>query len=174
MSKETKIQWTDFTINFWRGCQKVDADCRFCYFYRDMERYGKDGKDFVLISESTIKSKIRAAKQLANSRMASLDTTPVRIFLSSWTDVFLEQADPHRHLIWDVIRQNPDITFQILTKRPERIADHLPADWGTGWENVWLGTSVGSPKGMGRAISLSDPKIKAKLKFLSIEPLPIS
>lgn len=165
----TKIQWTDFTINFWRGCQKVDADCRFCYFYRDMARYGKDGKDFVLISKSTIKSKIIAAKQLANSRMANLDTTPVKIFLSSWTDVFLEQADPYRHIMWDVIRDNPNIIFQILTKRPERIFDHLPTDWGDGWDNVWLGTSIGSNEGMKRLYPLIETP--AKVRFVSFEPL---
>lgn len=169
MDNQTKIQWTDFTINFWRGCLKVDADCKFCYFYRDMERYGKDGQEFMPISKSTIKKKLKAARRLVDDRIFSGDDTPVKIFLSSWTDVFLEHADPYRHVIWDAIRANPDITFQILTKRPERIKDHLPADWGDGWDNVWLGTSIGSNKGMDRIYPLVETP--AKTRFVSFEPL---
>lgn len=54
------------------------------------------------------------------------------------SDTFLEEADPWRDEMWDIIRQRPDVIFWLLTKRPERIADHLPDDWGDGWENVML------------------------------------
>ena len=39
-------------------------------------------------------------------------------------------------------RTRPNLVFQVLTKRPERIKEHLPADWGEGYPNVWLGASV--------------------------------
>jgi protein gp37 len=52
------------------------------------------------------------------------------------SDFFLAQADPWREEAWDVMRQRPDVRFFLLTKRPERMAQCLPDDWGEGWENV--------------------------------------
>ena len=54
------------------------------------------------------------------------------------SDFFIEEADPWRDEAWDIIRARPNVRFFILTKRPERIAACLPADWGAGWENVIL------------------------------------
>lgn len=54
------------------------------------------------------------------------------------TDFFVEEADPWRDEAWGVIRKHPDVVFRILTKRARRIRDHLPADWGDGYENVML------------------------------------
>jgi protein gp37 len=56
-----------------------------------------------------------------------------------------------------------------LTKRPERINQHLPEDWGDGWDNVWIGTSVGSSYGIHRIHDLL--KVKTKIRFISFEPL---
>jgi hypothetical protein len=42
MGTDTGIQWTDHTWNPWHGCTKVSAGCKFCYMYRDKERYGQD------------------------------------------------------------------------------------------------------------------------------------
>jgi protein gp37 len=58
--------------------------------------------------------------------------------------------------------------FQVLTKRPERIADNLPSDWGQGWPNVWLGTSIEDMRVAGRADYLR--KIPAAVRFVSYEP----
>ena len=43
MGNNTGISWTDHTVNFWSGCTKVSEGCKFCYMYRDKERYGLDG-----------------------------------------------------------------------------------------------------------------------------------
>jgi len=59
--------------------------------------------------------------------------------------------------------------WQILTKRPERIIQCLPGDWGDGWDNVWLGVSVESQQYLHRAHTLA--KIPAKTRFISAEPL---
>lgn len=91
------------------------------------------------------------------------------VFTASLTDIFHPAIDSYRNEIWDIIRQCPEFTFQILTKRPERITEHLPADWGEGWDNVWLGTSVGSNAGLQRIVDLH--MVKSKTKFLSIEPM---
>ena len=54
------------------------------------------------------------------------------------SDFFLEDADPWRDEAWDVMRMRRDVVFYLLTKRPQRVADCLPADWGDGWENVFF------------------------------------
>ncbi len=63
----------------------------------------------------------------------------LRVCMTS--DFFLAEADPWREEAWDIIRQRPDVKFFLLTKRPERVADHLPRDWDEGWENVMLNVS---------------------------------
>ena len=83
--------------------------------------------------------------------------------------MFHKDIDSFRDEMWDIIRKCPHLTFQILTKRPERILKHLPKDWGSGWDNVWLGTTVGLQKNMQRAWDLL--KVPSKKYFLSIEPL---
>lgn len=155
MSKDSKIQWTDHTWNIARGCTKVDEDCKFCYMYRDANRYGYDAKT------------VQRTKTVFRFPLTVKE--PSRIFVSSLTDVFHPEIDSFREEMWDIIRKCPQHTFQILTKRPERIADHLPADWGNGWDNVWLGTSVGSYKGTERIDELL--LIPSKTRFLSLEPL---
>lgn len=155
MGKETGISWTDATWNIAIGCSKVDEDCKFCYMYRDAERYGYDAKS------------VRKTKTVFDLPLKIKE--PSKIFTSSLTDVFHPDIDSYRSEMWDIIRKCPHHTFQILTKRPERIIEHLPDDWGEGWDNVWLGTSIGSAKGYSRYFSLI--KVPAKVRFLSLEPL---
>lgn len=58
----------------------------------------------------------------------------IRVCMSS--DFFLEQADEWRDEAWEIMRQRPDVKFFLLTKRPQRVADCLPKNWGDGWDNV--------------------------------------
>jgi protein gp37 len=95
---------------------------------------------------------------------------PSKIFTSSLTDFFHEEIDSYRHEAWDIIRKCPQHTFQILTKRPERIIKNLPPYWDEIRGRVWLGTSIGSQKSIYRLLDLIDP-IQAGVKFLSLEPL---
>lgn len=154
--ENSKIQWTDHTWNIAVGCKKVDGDCKFCYMYRGSlngTRY--DPKE------------IRQTKGVFKLPLKIKD--PSKIFTSSLTDVFLEEVDPFRNQMWDIIRQCPHHTFQILTKRPERIRECLPPDWGEGWDNVWIGTSIGSNDSIIRIAYLAT--VPAKVRFLSLEPL---
>jgi protein gp37 len=91
---------------------------------------------------------------------------PSKIFTCSLTDFFHPAIDSYRSEAWDIIGKCPQHTFQILTKRPERIADNLPQKY---LDNVWVGTSVGHQG----AITMVDELIKVpvSIKFLSIEPL---
>lgn len=163
MAENSNIEWTDNTWNVARGCTKVDGDCKFCYMYRDSfdgKRYNprqiiktKTVFDFPLKCKDK-KSKVWSGRPL--------------IFTSSLTDFFHESCDEFRPQAWDIIRQCPHLIFQILTKRPERIMQCVPSDWGDGWDNVWLGTSVGSDKGKQRIDDLLN--CKSKTFFASIEP----
>lgn len=155
MAEISKIQWTDATWNIARGCTKVDEDCKFCYMYREGERYKYDAK------------KVIRTKSVFNLPLKLKE--PSKIFTSSLTDVFHEDCDSFREEMWEIIRKCPHHTYQILTKRPERIKEHLPADWGNGWDNVWLGTSVGSQNGINRIYKLLE--IPTKIRFVSFEPL---
>jgi len=156
MAQTSKIQWTDATWNIARGCTKVDEDCKYCYMYRESlggTRYEP--------------KEVTRTKTVFNMPLKLKE--PSKIFTSSLTDFFHEDIDDYRNEAWDIIRKCPHHTFQILTKRPERVADSLPADWGEGWPNVWLGTSVGSPGGMVRIHHLL--KLPAHIRFVSFEPL---
>lgn len=92
---------------------------------------------------------------------------PTLIFTCSWSDFFIEEADAWRADAWEVIRATPQHTYQILTKRPERMAQNLPDKWP--WSNVWLGVSIENPRFYWRASLLR--AVPAYLRFLSLEPL---
>lgn len=157
MSEKSKIQWTDATWNIARGCTKVDEDCKYCYMYR--ESYAATRYD---------PYKIVRTKTVFNLPLKIKE--PSKIFTCSLTDFFHEGIDSYRNEAWEIIRKCPQHTFQILTKRPERIIDHLPEYWDEIRDRVWLGTSVGSQKGFSRVLDLISP-IQPGIKFLSIEPL---
>lgn len=156
MGYRSKIEWTGDTWNPWRGCLKVSTGCKYCYMYRDRKRYGEDP------------SKVVRSKTTFYDPIKGRYPGPL-VFTCSLSDWFIEQADPWRPEAWDIVRRTPHLTYQILTKRPERIADHLPRDWGTGWHNVWLGVSVETQAYTGRMDVLRD--IPAALRFVSAEPL---
>lgn len=167
MSKTTNIQWCDATWNISRGCNKVDADCKNCYMYRD------SFNDTRYIPNKVTKTKtvFNLPLKYPNTKSQCWDGKPL-IFTSSLTDFFIKDIDPYRHEAWDIIRQCPHLVFLILTKRPERIPQCLPDDWGEkGWDNVWFGTSVGSENSMERIIDLIKIKDSCKGIFLSLEPL---
>lgn len=164
MSKETKIQWTDATWNIARGCTKVDEDCKYCYMYRESLEGTRYSPREVVRTKTVFDLPLKYKK----TKSESWDGPPL-IFTSSLTDWAHESIDSYRNEMWDIIRKRPDLTFQLLTKRPERLPFVLPEDWGFGWDNVWLGTSIGSQESIQRAWELL--KVHSKCYFLSLEPL---
>ena len=60
------------------------------------------------------------------------------IYLCMTSDFFIEEADPWREEIWEMVRERRDLSFTIITKRIERFSVGLPSDWGAGWEHVTL------------------------------------
>lgn len=169
MSENSKIEWTDHTFNIAWGCIKATAGCDNCYADTLSNRYGFDvwgpGKGRRTFGASYW------AQPLKWDREARKRGVRRRVFCSSMTDVFLNDAtiDAEREKLWPLIRSTPDLDWQLLTKHPERIKPNLPADWGDGYPNVWLGVSVESDETAWRAAMLQ--KIPATVHFLSVEPM---
>lgn len=157
MGEYSKIQWTDATWNIARGCTKVDEDCKFCYMYRDSMGNTRYDPLQVIRTKTVFNMPLKLER-------------PSKIFTCSLTDFFHEAIDGYRNEAWDIIRKCPQHIFQILTKRPERIIDHLPTYWDAIRDRVWLGTSIGNQKGIQRLHDLISP-IQPGIKFLSLEPL---
>lgn len=151
----TAISWTEETWNPWMGCTKVSEGCDHCYMFREQRQYGNDPE---LVRRSKTKFKFPLGLK-----------EPSLIFACSWSDWFHVDADPWRDEAWEIIRLTPQHTYQILTKRPGRILRHLPADWGDGYPNVWLGTSVETNEYLSRVHVLR--AVPAALRFISAEPL---
>lgn len=169
MSAETLIAWTDSTWNPWMGCTKVSAGCANCYAETlTRNRMGKSLWGPNATRQVTTADYWR--KPLKWNREAAKAGTIHKVFCASLCDVFEDHpiANETRPKLWDLVRVTPNLAWQILTKRPERILENLPADWHDGYPNVWLGTSVEDMRVAHRADALRD--IPAVVRFISYEP----
>lgn len=164
MGEKSSISWTENTWNCWQGCTKVSPGCAHCYMFRDKIKYGQNPEVVVRSSPATFNKPLLWQKQVAKNNKRLL------VFTCSWSDFFHADADAWRDEAWAIIKQTPNLVYQILTKRPERILGHLPADWGDGYPNVWLGTSVENQHFADIRIPLL-LKVPAIVHFLSCEPL---
>jgi protein gp37 len=123
--------------------------------YRDKKRYGQDPTLVVRSHPATFNNPRRVKE-------------PTLIFTCSWSDFFIEEADQWRPEAWEIIRATPQHTYQILTKRPERMDVNLPPGWP--FPNVWLGVSVENQKMADRRIPIL-LQTPAVVRFISAEPL---
>lgn len=168
MGFNSNIEWTTHTFNPWWGCTKVSDGCKFCYAEALSNRYGHKvwgpGKPRRLMSDNHWQEPL---KWNADAQQQGLR---YRVFCASMADVFDERA-PLGQLdrLWELIRRTPHLDWQLLTKRPERIEANLPNDWGVGYDNVWLGTSVEDERVLNRIEYLV--AMPAVVHFLSLEPL---
>ena len=171
MAKNSTIEWTDNTFNPWIGCSKVSEGCENCY-----AEAGDNFRHWTPMGWGPGKPRHRTSAEnwkepLKWNRVAAAAGIRTRVFCASLADVFDQEVDPSwRADLWDLIRQCPNLDWQILTKRPEFIASCLPSKWGTGWPNVWLGTSVENQ----RWTDIRIPhliSVPAVVHFLSVEPL---
>ena len=168
MSQETIIAWTDHTFNPWMGCEKVSAGCAHCYAETltknrmGLNLWGHDGKR--QITKQPWKNVVKW------NRDANAAGVRRKVFCASLCDVFEdhETANATRPALWNIIRECEYLDWQLLTKRPERIAENLPHDWNGGWNHVWLGTSIEDMRVAKRADFLRH--IPAAVRFISYEP----
>lgn len=171
MGETTGISWTDHTWNTAVGCRKVDPLCKNCYAETLVENRMR--RDFSVVT--------RTAPATFNAPLKWAKESPgTKVFANSISDFFIEEQDAWRAEAWDIIKRTPELTYQILTKRAERIKENLPTiSTGEGtnyydpswpWPNVWLGASAGTQLGVDKRVPelLAVP---AKVHFLSCEPL---
>ena len=152
---KTKISWCDYTWNPITGCSEISEGCQNCYAKALSKRFGWAWGD-----------PVRHGDRLKEPRKLK---KPAKIFVCSMSDLFHEKI----HNEWinqviDVIEKNPQHTFIILTKRPERMKRYfcgvqLP-------ENAWLGVTVENQKRADERIPIL-MEIPAKVRFVSCEPL---
>ena len=115
--------------NLWHGCHKKSEGCQHCYVFRRDAEFEKDSN--VMTKTSSFNLPIRRDRS-GNWKVPS-GTLMWTCFTS---DFFIEEADQWREDAWLMIHRRSDLHFFMITKRPERILQCLPEDWGDGYENV--------------------------------------
>jgi protein gp37 len=171
---DTSIEWTDATWNPVAGCTVLTAGCTNCYAMRMAARLDAMGAEKYkgLTRKSGGKSvwtgKIRLdEKSLDAPRSWS---KPRKVFVNSMSDLFHDDV-PIEFIrrVWNVMQETPRHTYQILTKRPERMAKVLIGDGFSVLPNVWLGTSIEDGRVLGRLDAIK--AVPAAVRFVSLEPL---
>ncbi len=121
--------------NPWHGCHKTSPGCQNCYMYRRDESVGKDPSVVCRTASFDLPAKRKrdGSYKLAGGR---------EVFTCGTSDFFIEEADEWRDDAWRLIRERPDISFLIITKRIHRLRVGLPRDWGEGYANVRIGCTV--------------------------------
>jgi protein gp37 len=202
MGQDTAISWTDATWNPLRGCTKVSDGCKFCYAMGVAARFNKPGQPYeglarMVGGQPQWTNRIRLLPDKLDEPIRW--QKPRRIFVNSMSDLFHPDV-PVEYIarVFAAMALAPQHTFQVLTKRPERMeevlsdrtfykrvldaADHefratrpklgnVPISDPTlyGLPNVWLGTSIESNEQERRAYYLR--YVPAAVRFLSCEPL---
>jgi protein gp37 len=161
MPNKSKIEWTEMTWNPVTGCTKISQGCKHCYAERMAKRLTAMG-----------------AERYRNGFSVTLHPDlvdiprgwrlPRVVFVNSMSDLFHDDIPlAYIQRVFATMRDCPRHTFQVLTKRSERLAElapHLP--WP---ENVWMGVSVEDARVLHRVADLQS--VQAKVRFLSLEPL---
>jgi len=161
MALKSKIEWTENTWNPVTGCTKLSEGCENCYAHKMALRLQKMGNEkygngfTVTLHEYCLNDPLSWKK-------------PSRVFVNSMSDLFHEDI-PLEFIrrVFDVMNHAPQHTFQILTKRANRLAE-LCAQL-TWTPNIWQGVTVENSRNISRIEYLRS--VPAQIKFISFEPL---
>jgi protein gp37 len=161
MAHASAIEWTESTWNPVTGCTKVSPGCRHCYAERMAKRLHAMG-------QPNYQHRFRVSM---HERMLDLPLgwrKPQAVFVNSMSDLFHEDVpDAFIRLVFDVMRRASWHTFQVLTKRAERLDSLAGAlEWPP---NVWMGVSVEARDYLDRLDRLR--RTPARVRFVSFEPL---
>lgn len=159
---KSSIEWTEMTWNPTTGCTKISAGCKFCYAEIMTRRLRAMGQEKYKYGFEIIKTHKEALKL-----PSTLKTSKV-VFVNSMSDLFHEDVPlDFIKQVFQVMNDNPQHVFQVLTKRAGRLFElHKEIKWT---HNIWMGVSVENEKVIDRIAFLK--KTSAKVKFLSLEPL---
>ena len=161
MAQASSIEWTNATWNPVTGCTKISPGCKHCYAERMARRLRAMGQPRyrdgfkVTLQPDVVQQPLRWRR-------------PRMIFVNSMSDLFHKSVpDAFIAQCFDVMETASQHTFQVLTKRPERVARMVRSlPWP---KNVWMGTSIENADYLGRIDSLT--RVPATVRFLSLEPL---
>jgi len=189
MADKTGIEWTDATWNPIRGCTRVSEGCRHCYAEIQAARIirmdrgrgvpeGQGSYDGTISKDNRWNGQIKIAENVIDQPLRW--QKPRKIFVNSMSDLFHESVpDEAISQIFSVMQRSPQHTFQILTKRPDRMlawfqrhGDNSELGWLTHnpLPNVWLGVSIEDQAAANTRIPLL-LEIPAAVRWLSCEPL---
>lgn len=160
---KTKIQWTEMTWNPITGCTKISDGCQNCYAARMAKRLKAMGNPrYINEFEVTVhKDLLEVPLDIKQPKM---------IFVNSMSDLFHKDVpDDIIIKVFEIMNKAHWHTFQVLTKRPERVLEMDQAGLLKWSPNIWMGTTVENDKYVDRIDKLCETK--ANIKFLSCEPL---
>jgi protein gp37 len=161
VATKTNIEWTEMTWNPVTGCSKISPGCKHCYAERMAKR-------LTAMGAHRYRNGFEVTLQPDTLPLPLTWRAPKLIFVNSMSDLF------HPEVPADYIRQVFEVmakahwhTFQVLTKRADRLAELAPVlTWP---KNVWMGVSVETSKYVPRIRLLA--RVPAAVRFLSLEPL---
>ncbi len=163
MTTQSSIEWTESTWNPVVGCTKLSAGCKHCYaevMARRLQAIGVPGYENGFNKVNILPNRLQ--EPLKRSK-------PTVYFVNSMSDLFHTKVpDAFIDSVFETILATPHHTYQILTKRAERIADYFCSREVP--PNAWLGVSVENRRhGLPRIDFLR--QVPALIRFLSVEPL---
>jgi len=171
---ETSIEWTDATWNPVAGCTILTAGCTNCYAMRMAARLEAMGQEKYKGLTRKTGGRAKWTGKISLD-WKSLDvparwSKPRMIFVNSMSDLFHSDV-PAEFIaaVWKTMESTPQHTYQILTKRPDRMAEILQREAFKKLPNVWLGTSVEDGRVLHRLDELR--QVPAAVRFVSFEPL---
>lgn len=178
MAENSKIEWTDHTVNLWWGCAKVHTGCKNCYAETLSNRWGND-----IWGENKQRKLVKSAfTDLAKyQKQAENENKLAKVFVGSMMDIFEEPKEvinsggqftsALRDRLFLEISEGKysNLIFLFLTKRPENIVYLIPYQWINNTpKNVWFGTSVSNQETVKYSERLR--LVSSSNLFLSIEP----
>jgi len=161
MARKTTIEWTEMTWNPVTGCTKVSPGCKHCYAETMAKR-------LVAMGSPRYRDGFKLTLHEDLIDLPRRWRSPRTIFVNSMSDLFHEDV-PADYIarVFQTMAECSQHTFQILTKRAERLLEVSPLlDWAP---NIWMGVSVENQEYTSRIPYLQ--QVPAHVRFLSIEPM---
>ncbi|HTX41816.1 MAG TPA: phage Gp37/Gp68 family protein [Acidobacteriaceae bacterium] len=161
MAANSSIEWTEMTWNPVTGCSKISQGCKHCYAERMAKRLHAMGSH-------RYRNGFRVTLHEDLIDLPKIWKKPRVVFVNSMSDLFHDDV-PSEFIraVFRTMRDCPQHTFQVLTKRSQRLRDLAPLlPWPS---NVWMGVSVEDARVVGRIDDLVS--VPAQVRFLSCEPL---
>jgi len=151
----------------WTGCYSASEGCKYCYYYGEHSK--RCGQNTIVKTDDfdkPIKTIYMPRKKITKYKMEG----GKMCYTCFATDFFLAEAHEWRSEAWSIIKQRPDLTFFMLTKRIDHFLVGLPDDWDDGYDNVRIGCTVENQEAADFRLPLYT-SYPIKGKFIVCQPL---